>query len=498
MREILVTNLDRDLAARAHVLAALLEYDGGAIEFDLPIEVMPEFGEVERPEYFQMWRAGGNPLERSPSLVLARRDLDPPGAGWASGEGRPVALPDGRPGRATLLRFVPRVDPAGGEGAPTVLLVRPDGVATRVARAEPTPPPEIELVVARGTEVVRSSLGRFIAGFVVGSLALFGAGLLLVRRAARSALRPVEDLARALSSIGAGSLERRLEPAATSELAPIVDTLNAALARLESAFERERRFNSSAAHELRTPIAELRTLAELGERWPSDPELAAAAFRDLGGLARQMERIVSALLQIARAESARDAGAAAGGPTPAREAAERVRAGLARRASERGLDLDVRVPENLSVDAEPVLLERVLANLLENAVEHSPPGGRVRVRAEARAGRSVRFTFANAAAPSIEARDLPRFFEPFWRADASHGDGPGHVGLGLTLVKALCESVGGEAAAELAHGEVVLRVDLPGAARDAADPAPSPAHADDSGRPHRPVMRAAQDVARSS
>ena len=462
VRRILYANLDRDLATRAQTVAALVELENGAIELDLPVEFMPEFGPGERPDYFELRLASGEVVARSRSLEgreLART------AGWASGDRRPIVLPDGRPGRAVLLRFVPEADRVRGgrEGGTPIFLVRPGGVLEAPVRADARPP-ELALVVAGGDEVVRASLRRLATGFALGSLALVALGLVLIRRTVHAALQPVGDLAGAMSAIGARSLGRRLDAPRTAELRPIAETLNGLLARLEAAFERERRFTSSAAHELRTPIAELRTLAELTERWPADPDVAAAAASELGELARQMERIVTTLLLLARAEAGLPVAGAAR-PTAVGDVLERVFGRLERRAGERDLDFDDELPPDIAAEVDPLLLERVLANLLENAVEYTPRGGRIRVRVEpVRAGPEARFVglvVANTTDGTLDDEALRHFFEPFWRSDPSHEDGTRHVGLGLPLVKTLAEAMGGRASAELAGRELRLRVDLP-------------------------------------
>ncbi len=459
VRKNVYADFDRDLRTKAGTVASLVELDDdNGIEFDFRGEFMPEFGAGERPEYFQMWV--GSDVVQARSSSLGSKDLERPEPSWGTGECRPIVLPDGRPGRATLLRFIPRVDPDRVKGQLKIMVRRG---ADHVDATKPQlPPPEMMLVVAKGTETVRASLARFVVGFALGTGVLIGLSMHVIRRTVRSSLRPVGELAGAMAAIGARSLGRRHDPARIAELQPIVDTLNGLLMRLESAFERERRFTSSAAHELKNPIAELRTMAEVAQRWPSDPDVAATTFGELVELAKQMERTVSTLLSIARAESGLPV-AGVSRPTAVAELVARIWAQLERRAAERFLAFERELEGALLLETDPVLLERILMNLLENAVEYSPPGGRIRVWHEGPPGRDVTLVVANTTNGDLDGESLQHFFEPFWRSNPTHESGGGHVGLGLSLVKALCEALGGRVSAEIVEHELRFSIDLPGA-----------------------------------
>jgi signal transduction histidine kinase len=264
-----------------------------------------------------------------------------------------------------------------------------------------------------------------------------------------------------MRTIGARSLDRRLPPARTAELQPVVDTLNDLLTRLASAFERERRFTSAAAHELKNPIAELRTLAELAVRWPDDPEVAAATCAELVALAKQMERTVSTLLELARAESGLPR-ATEVRPTDVSGLVARAWERVATRAAERGLRFSAAVSAERVMHTDPILLDRIVSNLLDNAVEYAAPGGTIRVVANGAAS-ALHLLVANTATGGVDGAALAHFFEPFWRAAPLHDGDRGHVGLGLPLVRAICEALGGRVAARLEDREVKLEVELPDA-----------------------------------
>ena len=160
------------------------------------------------------------------------------------------------------------------------------------------------LAVARGRGHLDEVLGNMqLVIFGVGGFAILMA-LLLVWRVLAIGFRPIESIASQVEKLDADSLSSRIElPRAPRELAPIADQLNALLKRLDASFERERRFADNVAHELRTPIAELRSLAMVGAKWPDDEESVAEFFADVNDIAGRMEDVISDLLLLARCQA---------------------------------------------------------------------------------------------------------------------------------------------------------------------------------------------------
>ncbi|MCB1746708.1 MAG: HAMP domain-containing histidine kinase, partial [Gammaproteobacteria bacterium] len=226
----------------------------------------------------------------------------------------------------------------------------------------------------------------------------------------------------------------------------IARTLDAALDDTLAALAREQRFARDAAHELRTPLAELRMLAEGLPRTPGSAADVAAIMRTIDG----MTRAVEALLALARCEAGLEA--------PAIEPLELV--ALVRRQLElleperaaRGMTLEVALPAELWVNGDAAMLERIVANLLGNAVHHAPPATRIAVAIHAAA--AVELVIENAASeldPAVLAGD--RGVPP--RRD-------GHAGLGLALARALARALGLTLSLTLADGR--LRAALGGLA----------------------------------
>ena len=214
-----------------------------------------------------------------------------------------------------------------------------------------------------------------------------------------------------------------------SELRPVAASFSALLDRLLDALAREKRYARNVAHELRTPLAEMRLLADVGSSG-QDPDVIRAAIRDIGVTAAEMERIVESLLALTRYE----AGLESPQPEPIDLCAELRRQAVAMKAAadQRGLTIQLHLPGELWVHADSTLVRRLVANLLGNAIAHTPQGSVVNVLLNP--GGELRLVNP---APNLVASDVPRLAERFFRI--STGNGGSHAGLGLSLAAAIAK-----------------------------------------------------------
>jgi signal transduction histidine kinase len=454
---------DQALRARARALCALAEREpGGKLEVNPAEASAPEFGDIPHPDYVQIWDAAGRTLRRSASL--RGHDIAVPASA------RPVhfwdlTLPDGRPGRAVRLRFMPGVETEeedAGDGADA----QAEGVARVDAGADARPDPSpaspathpvratrvgaadarLTLVLLQDRTPVRRVQKALLSSLLL-TLGLLCAGVLIVVPwVVRRGLRGLARVSRQAAQIDASTLSHRLPTQGVpAELRPICHRMNDLLARLEDAFARERRFSANVAHELRTPIAELRSLAEVALRWPGDgPAAAAQGFEDALAIARQMEAIVTTLLALARCESGRMPVEFA--PVDLADAAREAWRPLRARAEARRLRVAMDLPGDATVSADRAMIAAILSNLLANAVEYSPTGGAVAV-AVRRTRYAVELAVSNTNG-SLAAGDLAHLLQPFWRKDAARTD-PSHSGLGLALVAAYARLHGAELSLDL-------------------------------------------------
>lgn len=414
-RAILVSDFDAALRTKAGALISLVKLERGVVELDLADEFLPEFEPQKRPEYFQFWLANGKPLERSHSLADA--DL-PQRAGTVE---RPalwnLSLPNGRPGRAIGIQFVPQRETEDNTESPDV------GPVTVVLARE------------------RTGLERTLAAFQIRIAAVgvvFLAGIaLLTAVVVRRGLAPLSRLGDQTAGIDAASLQVRFAlDGMPAELRPIIGRLNDLLARLEEAFQRERRFSADIAHELRTPIAELRTLSEVALKWPDDGG-KINSFRESLAIAQRMEGLVDGLLTLARCEAGKQP--VRREPVAVAELVEEIWSTLAEPARRKQLAVTKEIADGVTVPADPSLLRLTLTNLLANAVEYTPARGTVRIRTAAANGEFC-FNVANTVG-NFRPEDLPHLFERFWRKDAAR-TGSQHAGLGLALAQASAAAQG--------------------------------------------------------
>lgn len=426
---LLTAQFDHALEAKARVLGALVKQQSdGSFDVDFAEEPMPEFGRARDPEYFELWLASGR-SERSESL--GGRHLPRPLPGHDRVASFAVDLPDGRPGRALALRFLPLTEEEAHAGEPAL--------RSSPSRVEAT------LVLARGRADLDGAL-RGVSGAIAatGLLLLLGAAL-IVSGAVTRGLRPLDRVADQATRIDATSLDARFPVAdVPDELGAITGRLNDLLARLQGSFERERRFSADVAHELRTPIAELRSLAEVALRYPAGGEPESGSYRDVLDVAVQMERMVTNLLALARCDAGRQEVV-----TERVELAEAVKDAwrpFEEGARARGLRASFTMPPGAAARTDRHLLASILGNLFSNAVEYAPAGGRVSCTAEPDAG-GVSLAIANSAT-GLAADDLSHLFEPFWRKDPARTERT-HAGLGLALVSAFAKLAGIDVRADL-------------------------------------------------
>lgn len=404
---------DQSLLAKARALVTLTKQDRDGVELDFADEFMPEFAAAERPEYFQIWLDDGTLLERSRSLQA--RDL-PRGQVAAEPRFADLILPDGRTGRRVDVAFLPQIEDKSLRGM--------------------LPQQHALLTVARDREQLDAAQSAVRWSLLVIGALVMAVVVFVVRFAVGAGLRPLDEIRRQVEQLDAESLTARLQaPQPTVELDAIIIQFNALLDRLEAAFHRERQFSADLAHELRTPLAELRSLAEVGMRWPDDKALVREFFHDVLGAALQMERIVINLLALARCEKGL-------------EAIERTELDLvplieaawhrvAPQARDKRLTFRRQSLPSLPLYTARMQWELILNNLFSNAVSHSPAGSAVTCTVIH--DDNLRLSVANRA-EHLTRDDLPRLFDRFWRKDPARTGGY-HAGLGLTLVKAYAEQL---------------------------------------------------------
>jgi signal transduction histidine kinase len=337
---------------------------------------------------------------------------------------------------------------------------------TAGVRIVPAPPhvrcgPGIPVRVCGSLFQLRGALGRFdlhaladqsaIALAVMAALA-FALGWLVAGRV----LRPLRTITATARRISATSLHERLAlPGPDDEFKELADTLDGLLARLEASFTAQRAFVANASHELRTPLTLDRTLLQVALRnRKATIEQWRATGQELLASGQQQERILEALLTLAVSQ----AGTGRHEPVDLSEVTTaRLRAARARIQRRR-----LRLQASLSpapLYGDPDLIERLTANLLDNAIQHNTPAGTIDISTGASNGHAV-LTVANTG-PLIAPAEVSRLFQPFQRLAARTSNGNGH-GLGLSIIAAIATAHGADVAAHARpDGGLHIQVSFP-------------------------------------
>jgi heavy metal sensor kinase len=291
--------------------------------------------------------------------------------------------------------------------------------------------PPLVILVGGQLEDNRNMMARFTAGLAWASPAMLAlcalGGYFLNRRA----LQPVDQITATLRSISIGNLSRRLPVANTGdEFQRLALTCNDMLARLEDAVERINRFTADASHELRSPVALIRTVAEYALRNPKIDAESKEAFQEILAEAVETGQLLEDMLTLARADAGYGSVVfeAVELSELVQDAAERLKP----LAEAKRQTVSVRTGGPTWISGDRSSLRRLVSILLDNAVKYTPAGGRIAMELSATPGDAV-LTVRDTGI-GIPETLLPRIFDRFVRVDPSRGEVNG-TGLGLAIAK---------------------------------------------------------------
>lgn len=425
LRKILYAELDASLARLAEIeAAATADTQDSTVHFHEEVFVTATDREVSLTRYAEIWNVDGEP-------VLRTRNLD----------AADLPLPEG------ILARVGSSDEAeffGFEwrGSDYRALVYPLGLIGPQHRAH-------LLEVAAPTDHLAAVLDRFLAlvSFLVlaGTVSAAALGWWLAGQAERPIMQVIQQAESLEMSRGDHRITAEAE---TEELARLISVLNSMLARIDEAFENQRRFLADAGHEIRTPLTILRGDLDVTLRRRRSPEEYEAVLRQALGDLRDVSSLADDLITLARSES--------GGLEP--QPSEFRVADLVRRVAEKyarvgdssGIELTLDIEDGLAVYADHGLLERAVGNLVDNAIKYGGPKGHFTVSAHSENDGRVAI-YVSDDGPGIPAEERERLFERFYRGSTGRRSVRGS-GLGLAIVRAIVEAHGGEVSLESEPG----------------------------------------------
>jgi signal transduction histidine kinase len=328
---------------------------------------------------------------------------------------------------ATVLAFTYLLYGLLGQASHPVLFLHKRGKEVPIA----APPAEVTIHVAGlGQIAVDRQQLPIVSGIALAIIAVAAAaiGWFIAGRV----LRPLRTITAAARRISASSLNERLAlQGPDDELKELADTLDSLFARLEASFAAQRRFAASASHELRTPLTRERTLLQVTLADPAATTSTwQAVSRDLLASNAEQERLIEAMLTLASSE------AGPGEPKSLDLAAVTSEALAAARPaiSRPGLNVHADIQPAI-LDGDPLLVQQLAANLIDNAVRHNIPGGDIQVATRTSDGHAV-LSVTNSG-QAIPAAEVDRLFQPFQRLGPRPARRDGGHGLGLSIVRAI-------------------------------------------------------------
>jgi len=345
-------------------------------------------------------------------------------------------------------------------------------VLDRAVRSLPRFPPGVRLQFGDGSSLTSEQFSQLVrdsarsellrsAGLVFVVVAVVGVAAAYVL--AGRALQPVSRVTATARRLSDETLDQRIAlDGPADELKELADTFDAMLARLDAAFDSQRRFVANASHELRTPLSVIRTEVDVTL---GDPGASIAELRTMGEVVREAsmraDRLVDALLVLARSDGQARQGLAQREPVDLASLVPAAVAAVAPEASARGLAVSTEA-RPAPVEGDPELLERLVGNLVENAVRHNVDGGWVTVRTGTESGA---FLSVLNTGPAVPAGEVDELFQPFRRGGTARTGSRG-AGLGLSIVRAVAAAHGGAvSAAARPEGGLEVTVRLPAPTR---------------------------------
>ena len=322
-------------------------------------------------------------------------------------------------------------------------------------------PVPVQIAVARDTASLVHTLQQvkwFLIKTAVTTVLLL---VLATRWIVRRGVKPVAGLASQIEAMPLVDSDARFSlPAAPSEIQPVVARLNALMDRVATAIDHERMFTSNAAHELRNPLAAIRSRVELALSRTRSVEEYEETLDGILESQNGMQRVVDHLLLLARLESGHQVYEFSLEPVSLPKLLRKSWRPVFDRATDRHLKVAWQVTEPATDLVLPVaLIEIVLRNLFDNAVSYSPEGGSILITAAETRG-MVDITVANTD-PGLAVKDLESTFAPFWRGNPNASGHRGNAGIGLALVRRIMESMEGRVTAAVEGGMVVYSLHFP-------------------------------------
>ncbi len=416
---------NRGMSTKAGLLMTLVHEHESGIEFDFAGEFLPEFQGDAEPEYYQLWY-DGEVFELSESLkFLGDTHFEYKKLLVGESEIFSQTLPDGRDGRIVYTRFIPQIDSSE----------RPN-YSIPIKPVTQTP---MTLAYATSAESIEFVLWLIDIVFLIVTLIVIIFIRMFVSKSVDNSLRPLNNLNQEIRQLSIVKQTSEVQLTGTvKELLPVVDSLNRFIKENRQLYLREKRLTSDITHELKTPIAELINLTEVAIRFPDDQSLHIDFKPQVLKISLRLKNIVSNLLLLHKySDNKFDKNDAC----DVNQVLERTI------ESTNNTNLKLALASNLPALVTNVFaLESILSNLVNNALQHSPPGSNIYITTRLQGSRQIQLTISNEMSKLLTERDLAYIFAPLWQKDNARSSDE-NFGLGLSIAKAFARGIDAELSA---------------------------------------------------
>jgi len=426
----LIHEHDEEIEAKAQVLIALIKNMPGDFDFNSSHELMSALEASVNQEYFQIWIDNQSVFENFHSFKSINLPFTSTNA--------PVelihdmVLPDGRRGRMIQITFLPQV-----ENEPSALHGK--SANSRL----------VTLLLANEREDLDFLINSVHIITVILTVFILIVLYILVKNTVRNSFKPIHIINQQIQALDAEKLHNKLQiESPPDELKEFIQQFNLLLNRLDRSFYREQRFSSDVAHELRTPIAELRTMSEIALKWPSDMALAEEFFSGVYDASIQMQALVNNLLALARCEKGNIN--LSNMCFSISDMIEGCWGHFSQMADKKEIRLNCDIPDKLLIESSHSEFEQIITNLLSNAISYSRSYTELLIQVEFD-GVFLSLLITNTT-DLLNVDDLDFMFDRLWRKNKARSPSE-HSGLGLSLVKAYVDLLDLEVATKLIDGE---------------------------------------------
>ncbi|HHL40414.1 MAG TPA: HAMP domain-containing histidine kinase [Deltaproteobacteria bacterium] len=427
LEAIVIGSVDGHLHSEMVLISGLLEEEEGRIETELSEAAVGEYAVPLSGHYYQIIDERGRIVAASPSLTAVGAALDVPAPSI-----EPIYSYLTGPGKTRLRMLVQSFALASG----------------RTVTIQATEPLEDAFAM------LASFTGTLFAVIpAVGVVSALGVWLISLR-----SFKPLRTFTSRIGEITERNLHDRLDTEGLAgELAPLAESFNTMIARLEASFERQRRFLSEASHELRTPTSIIKTCCDVALARERGEEEYRETLRKISDATAHLSATISRIIDILRLEGGGFTPRT--GPVSLDKLAADIKRLIEPAAAARRISLSVRGEGDVVVTADPRRLAEALTNLVDNAVKYNRPGGSVVIGVSSSGSRAV--IAVEDTGTGMSPAELEKVFDRFYRGGNARGRLPGS-GLGLAIVKAAVESMGGSVEAESTEGKgSTFRIILP-------------------------------------